>query len=316
MSANGDRFRDALLAAQGGDFFQRLSVESLMAVAATDPELQRIAEEIASSPRAELDLHIAGAGVSGHETAAVAFGRFVTRTATAVKELAKAASGKARLPSRLQVVAPAPGSVRVVFRAPAAQQATGGLQLDVETVEAVALRRLTALLLQAEQTVPDSPLRAAVHGLRGDARRALRLLGQSVVEAHWNLEGVLRQRGHEATALRLSEGGAQRLVSAATDTEAEVTNERIRGTVDGWIWSEETLLFLPERGGRIRADVQESLQDEIAALVHEPDQPVLATFTVVTVYPTGDARSARRSYSLNSVERMETQMDLDSRHDG
>jgi hypothetical protein len=54
--------------------------------------------------RAELDLHLDGAGVHDHETTALPFGRFVARTATAVKEIAKTISGTGRLGTRLQAL--------------------------------------------------------------------------------------------------------------------------------------------------------------------------------------------------------------------
>lgn len=60
------------------------------------------------------------------------------------------------------------------------------------------------------------------------------------------------RRWTASVAVTLSEGGAQRLVHAAAITDAEVASERIEGTVDGWIWSEATLLFQPITGRRFR----------------------------------------------------------------
>src|SRR4051812_46451516 len=120
MTREGDLFREALEAAQEDDLFGQVTLSSLLSIAASDPELQGIADAMLSPPRAELDLHLDGTTVHDHETTALPSGAFITRTATTVKELAKQASGVRRLATRLQVVAPSPGSVRVVFRAPPA----------------------------------------------------------------------------------------------------------------------------------------------------------------------------------------------------
>lgn len=300
-----ERLRAALSAAPGDHPLAGLARGSLLGLAERHADLKAVADELAGAVRTELDLHLDGAGVTNHETAASDFGRFVTRTAIAVKEFAKATTGRRQFQTRLQVVGPTAGSVRVLLRSPEARDATEGIPgTQVETVESVALRKLVALMLQAETAEDDegTPLEASMHGLRGETRRAVRLVGQAVVDGQWRLSGQLRTRGQQATPVRLSEAGAQRLVAAARLTEAEVGVEELPGIVDGWIWSEATMIFQPATGRRFRAAVGEELQSAVSMLGGDPRPEVTARFTVVTTFPPGEERSARRSYSLDAIE--------------
>lgn len=281
------------------DLWGRLSQGSIRAFAERDPEMKRIADELLASSRAELDLHLEGAGVSGHETRAAHLGRLLSRTATAVKELAKQSGGINRLGERLVAVGPAAGSVRVVLRAPATHQTTGGTfpASDSESLESTAMRHLTALILQAEDE--NAPLVSSMQALRGEARVAVRRVAQTVVDGRWRVEGELRTKGRETVALRLSEAGAQRMVAAAKLTDVEAVVEEWEGLVDGWTWSTGVIRFAPVGRASFDASVPLESQDDIAHASADR-RHMIATFNVIVTYPTGDQGSARRSYALVS----------------
>src|SRR5687768_9097322 len=68
----------------------------LAAATAYDGQHRRAARDWRLQDQTELDLHLTGANVKGHATRADMFGRFVRRSAEAVKELAKDISGLQR----------------------------------------------------------------------------------------------------------------------------------------------------------------------------------------------------------------------------
>jgi hypothetical protein len=299
--------RAALEASRGDDLASVLSRQSIIAYASTTAAGRAVINEVLSTS-SELDLHLEGAGVREHETAAVTFGRFVTRAATAVKEIAKDLSGRKAYASKLQVLAPSMGSVRVILKTPE-PRASGHEFPDTETdqLDDQALRRLVALLLQADAD-EDSPedqqtLDAAMHGLRAETRNAVRLMSQSVIDAHWEVDGEFRPRRGTPTAVSITPRAAARLVTAAKVERSEIATEVVEGRVDGWIWSEQVLAFEPVEGRRIRAVVPADLQARVAELGGAKSRPLCsARFTVVTTYAPGQTASRHRSFALEAIE--------------
>lgn len=309
QNASGeDLLRDAWAAASGDSRIDDRLRRSLHASAAKRPDLAPVLRELTGEDvRTELDLHLEGAGVKGHETNALRFGRFVTRFARTVKDFAKDLGGLAKLPTDLQILAPAPGSVRVVLRSPAPHRDSANLpHTAVTSLESLAMRQVVSLVLKAE-TDDDgigSALTAAVYDLKGPTRHSLDLLARSVIDGNWDVVGELREPSRGVTPVRLSQRGAVRLADAARQTElVEDRDVAIVGTVDSWAWSTATMGFEPEGAPAFFASVPEHLDRKVASLLE--DRPrTRGTFLVLTSYPQGDESSPRRSYSLVAIEEL------------
>ncbi|KQQ43079.1 hypothetical protein [Nocardioides sp. Leaf307] len=249
----------------------------------------------------ELDLHLAGANVFDHETRADWLGVFMNRTAQAVKELAKGIAGKERHTPGLLVEGPGAGSVRVIFRSPPQPKRAAPVPgTDVETLDGKALHQFASLFMLAEDET--DLLEASVHQLPGGARRALRQVGQSVVEASWSIEGSLTARGRDVQPVVISPTGAARLVHAVGEQAAETESKLIAGAVDGWTWSKSVMDFQPSTGRGFRAVVPPDLQESVAAINGQPDHDAVGRFRITTIYPSGDYSYQRRSYVLEGIE--------------
>ncbi len=305
--------REAWLTSTGDARLDRWKRQSLEMAVNEQPASAMTLAQLKAEGRTELDLHLRGASVVGHETPALGFGRFIARTSLAVKEVAKSVAGIRRLAAQLQILAPAPGSVRVVFRSPQRQEAQSALPgTGTDSLEAIALRRLVALMLQAERTdVENSPIEATLYGLSGDARRSVRSLARSVADAHWSLTGELRRGDGSLTPIQVTPAGAMRLADAAAVKYAEVEhNHVLRGVVDGWVWSEATMTFIPEEGRRFRASVAEQMHAAVAHANDDPRPRVRAVFTVVRTFPPGEFSSVQLSYELTSISTTDVDMEL------
>lgn len=200
------------------------------------------------------------------------------------------------------------GSVRVILKTPELR-APGDEFPDTDTdqLDDQALRRLVALFMQADadENSPEDQqtLDAAMHGLRGETRNAVRLMSQSVIDARWEVEGEFRPRHGTPTAVSITPRAAARLVTAAKVERSEVATEVVEGRVDGWIWSEQVLAFEPVEGRRIRAVVPADLQARVAELGGAESRPLCsARFTVVTTYAPGQTASRHRSFALEAIE--------------
>lgn len=268
----------------------------------TDEQRQVLRDERLQD-QTELDLHLLGANVVDHATRADWLGIFMTRTAQAVKELAKGIAGKDRHTPGLLVEGPGPGSVRVVFRSPPQpKRATASLPgLEVETLDGKALHQFASLFLLAEDDDTDL-LDASVHELRGPARRALRQVSKQVVDAAWSIEGSLAARGRDLQRVTISPNGASNLIRAVGEEAAETKPETVPGAVDGWTWSKSVMDFQPVQGRGFRAIVPPSLQESVAAIVGQPDHDAIARFMVTTSYPSGDYNYQRKTYVLESIK--------------
>ncbi len=111
--------REAWNATSGGDsLLSQLSRMSLATSAESRPDLVPALRALQSGRRTELDLHLSGEGVVGHETGAEWFGKFISRTAIAVKEVVKSSTKRVQYSANLQVLAPAPGRCALFFDRP------------------------------------------------------------------------------------------------------------------------------------------------------------------------------------------------------
>jgi hypothetical protein len=266
------------------------------------PEHRQALRDARLRDQTELDLYLAGANVANHATRADWLGIFMARTAQAVKELAKDIAGRERHTPGLLVEGPGPGSVRVVFRSPPQRrrETTPDLPgLNIETLDGKALHQFASLFLLAEDET--ELLDASVRQLRGRARRALRAVGQQVVDASWSIEGSLAARGRDIQRIVITPNGAANLVRAVGIEAAEVNRERVDGAVDGWTWSKSIMDFQPNSGRGFRAIVPPSLQEQVASIVGQPNHDAVGTFMVTTSYPSGDYSSQRKSYVLENI---------------
>jgi hypothetical protein len=308
-----DRFRAAWLSVEGDDAMARAERISLEVSAAGRPDLMQAVAALKAPSQAELDLHLAGEGVIGHETEAGPFGKLVTRTATAVKELGKSISGKKRLALSLMVLAPAEGSVRVIFRAPVPKTAEGVIPgvATPSTLDTLALKRLAAILSHSDDLNEDSPLYADVQALRGGARSAVRLVAKAVIDGGWDVDGRFRQQGQPEERVLLTQGGARRLVAATNEATRAIETLTTFGVVDGQRRSLGAMWFVPADGRAIEAAVSDpDLLRRVAEIAAEPSRSVRAKFNVFVTYPAGDAGGARRSYELADIEEAPEQRQL------
>lgn len=299
--------REAWNATSGDSLLSQLSRMSLATSAESRPDLVPALRALQSGRRTELDLHLSGEGVVGHETGAEWFGKFISRTAIAVKEVVKSSTKRVQYSANLQVLAPAPGSVRVVFRSPMPVVKKKNAAIDpmseADTVEGDALNTVVKVIALAEAAGPDDgALDDSLQRLQGGARNALRLMAQAVVEGQWSVAGELRRGDGRRSDVTLTGAGAQRLVSVASATNADVTyGHVVIGVVDGWTWSEAKMTFIPEEGDSFKAAVPEAIQAKVARLLDNQNQ-ARAVFKVVTSYPPGDEGYTRHTYELTSID--------------
>ena len=148
-----DQFRDAWHAAEGDDFASRLERQSLEALAAENEALRPVLFELINRAQSELDLHLDGETVHEHETNAESFAQLVRGIADATKEVAKHILGRQRRVSTLRILAPSPGSVRVVLKAATPEEAAGRTAQNTRTpsVDSASLDKVAVLLSRAQQ---------------------------------------------------------------------------------------------------------------------------------------------------------------------
>ncbi|ORL03396.1 hypothetical protein A6F55_09245 [Prescottella equi] len=288
---------------------------SLSMSAQQRPDLLPTLRALQAGHQTELDLHLDGVSVQGHSTVAESFGRFITRTAIAVKEIAKSRLNRLQYPANLQILAPAPGSVRVVFRSPAPpEDAEAGLTPadEVDSIEGEALGIVAELVALAQSAGPENDeLEDSLRRLHGGARNAVRLMAQSVVDGQWEISGELRRGSGHRSSVAISSATAERLARAASELTGEVEpGKSIDGKVDGWLWSEGQMTFLPSIGRSFKATVPGHLQGSVLRFL-ESKREVTGIFTVTTTYPPGDDRAATRSYELTGISEVEADPKID-----
>lgn len=303
-----DTFRAAWVDLYGrDDVASQLSRMSLEAMAQGIPSLEGALADLRAPLQAELDLHVTGGTIHGHEAVARPFGQFVTRAANAVREIAKSIGQKERYGASLRILAPSSGSVRVILRAPDTGSDSGKIpgDTDGDSLDSLAVKRLAAVLGQANSAATDpdtSPLVATVRTLRGPARAAIAKVAQSVQREGWQLDGELRQRGRNPSPIHLSTRGAAALIDAVGNDTNEIEETVLSGVIDGQRRSLSAMWFQPDMARSFEAAVDDAeLLDEVAALAVDPTTRVVAKFRVFISYAGGDSAHARRSYELRDI---------------
>ena len=285
----------------GNSFVDGLLRRSLAASASQVPELVPTLRSLELGERAQLDLHIADAkSDSGHETSAAALGEFLQRVAKAVRELAKSGREGLRLRGDLNVLAPSPGSVRVVF-----VEQEDDRPADARSQSAylwgLGMERLAETFDLAVSG--DDALDGAVTSYSLAAREALKSLGQTVAERGWSVAGTLTDREGSSRSTGLTVHAADRMVDAVRRQPSKIRAVRTLGNLDGWRWSNSTLRFIQDVGGAIDIYVPSEQRPHVAALhAEQGDRPdKFEAKVMLSEALTRSGRGIRRSYSLVSL---------------
>lgn len=301
------KLRVAWNAASGEDFASRMARRSLEASARQVPELARTLFELQNSFQAELDVHLTGVGVRGHETDALKFADLVRGIADAVKEISKQAMGRQRLPSPLQIVAPVPASVRVLLRVAPPSEPDGTVPLTrTETQHSRSLAIVARILQEAghdasPESESGSSLSALTTTLPSKAHAALKRAARAIEIADWNVDGILRRPADDPVSLHLDRTSARALLDLLEASETREDDVELTGRVDGQRRSVGTMWFIPDGGEPFEAGlIDAALIDQIARLSAE-DVPAVATFH--TRSRTGRSANAltRHAYSLVAI---------------
>jgi hypothetical protein len=275
---------------------------------ADTPDLAAIARQEMAYPQVEVDLHLSDAqSPTDHETRADWFGFFVARMSAAVNEVTKSLTKKRRLTPGLRVLAPTPGSVRVVLRAPMPHgEPQDAIAADDTSAESQALRVLAGMFVMAEDDdlQEDSPLTATAQSLTPIARQRVRTVAKSIVDAGWQVEGSVSQRGREVQPLRINARSAQRLFDELNKVVQTTTAEVRQGTIDGQRHSLSTMWFIPDGQKRaIEVAVTDfDLLEEVTRLSAIEGMTVRCNFTVFLSIPAGSSEATSRSYELEAIE--------------
>ncbi|TWX36242.1 hypothetical protein ES689_12625 [Frigoribacterium sp. ACAM 257] len=283
-------------------FAGRIARQSLEASAKQDPILERALFDLQLQAQSELDLHLDGETVTEHATNALDFANLVRGVAEAVKELTKSSMGRQRMPSTLQVIAPTPGSVRVVFR-PEAPKTVDGVVADSasETRESASLVRVATILARAGEQDGGGVLDALTAGVPIGAHAGLRRAAKAVVAARWSISGTLRRPHHDPIHVSVDPRGAARLLTALAARTHEEQHVDVQGRVDGQRRSVGAMWFVPPTGAAFEAAVPDTqLLDTVASLA-AADKQVRARFQVIVTALAGSTGGIRRSYSLESI---------------
>lgn len=290
----------------------QMALDSMLASIGHDDKLLEVARAELAPEQASITLHLTGVGVNDHETRADLFGLFVRGLADATKEVAKSLAGFKRLPSNLLIAPVFAGSVGVTLRVPDEPNPhRSGVLVESPNVESMALRVIADLMTKADIHDPDDEqLGTAAQAIGGKAKTSLRAAARRVLEAGWEIEGEIRQRGVETTHMHLDAGGAARLVTELGKRAEETTFETLTGVVDGSHRSVTTMWFIPRDRAAIEAAVAtQELFEDVAVLATKPGTLAEAKFSVVRSYPTGDSSRARETRVLQSIRVLPTLQD-------
>lgn len=284
-------------------FAGRLARQSLEASARQDPALEKVLFEVQNHAQSELDLHLDGDAVSEHATSALQFADLIRGIAEAVKEVSKSAMGRKRLPTTLQVLAPMPGSVRVVLRAEPPAERDGVVRgTDSSTQDSSSLATVANILARAGATDDGDVLSGLTTGLAIGAHPGLRRAAKAVAKAGWRMEGTLRRPQTDPIKLRVDAAGATRLLQALDARTEKTESLELTGQIDGQRRSVGAMWFVPVGSASFEAAVPDAdLLDRVASLAATA-QPVRARFQVVTRAPAGATSGARRTFALKAVE--------------
>jgi len=305
---DADLLRSALRVRSGKPGLDEILHGALAVGIYGDPEMETVFREETAPGQAALDLHLAGEGVSGHSTNARRFSEFVSRISKTVKYTARGVANSAAWGENLLVDALAPGSVRVVLRAPEEPRVSEG-EVPFEgvahdTPDSTAIRRVAGVITfaSAEDEADADAMVAAARGLPPEAQQTLKSAMSTVVAAAWTIEGSVRQRWQREEPVRLTTRGAERLISALELNPAPPRTERMTVTIDGLKHSLSVVYLKREgRGHAFAASVtDEALLRDVAHLADDPTRSALAEFDVY-VDAVEDGRAARTSRTLRSI---------------
>lgn len=287
----------------------QLAREAIETNAAGDAEAQRILNDI-TGRQDRLEIHLDGGGITDHSASADKLGRFMRSMATVLKDMAKASSGTARIRDGILISAPTPGSLILTFDVKPVPRPKNGLpRTSSDASENAAMRQLASIFLQAQDEESDV-LDATIHSLRGKPRRSLKSVAKIITEAGWELSGDLVQRDGERASITLTSKATYRILDAVKESRHETDTVTASGQVDTWSWSRQTMRLELANGQAIEAYVPLDLASPVAHYNAERVN-VDTSLERLTTYPTGDAGSARYSFTLQgiSVSPMQTEID-------
>lgn len=257
-----------------------------------------------------IELVLSGHGVVDHSTSAEKLGTLFRAWSRAVKEIAKAANNRVRLPDALLATALAPGSVRVVFEIKPTPPPKNALTIhSADAIQNIGLRTLVSVLEQAADEA-STTLDATVHSLKAPARKSVRAVARVIAEAGWEIDGELQQRDGRTAPVSISLRSASRILDATTHKELKIERATHAGYVDTWSWSRQTMRLEISDGGSVEAYVPPDLAQQVAQFNADHSARVLAKFEVLITIPTGDTYAAKRSYTLVSIAMDSVQPEL------
>lgn len=255
--------------------------------------------------RAEMDLHLRGGSVRGHETSARDFGRFVSSVSACVSELVVAQFKPRVYEPRLQIAGVKAGSVRAQFREPVFDGKTDwALFREIgDTPESAAMLSLAQILNTSEEAAQSPADDDRLDALLGSSVRVLKALGElsnQVYRAGWSVDGRLHGYA-EPIEVSISPAGAWRLKSATTRTDIRTRKARMLGVLDSWSWSQARMTLQRDGERPLRIAVPLELSSRVAELIRVKEQPVDIQVQVfereaVNMTLTG------RSYSLLAID--------------
>lgn len=301
-----DEFRDAWHAAEGDDFASRLQRQSLEALAAENDALRHVLFELTNRAQSELDLHLDGETVHGHEANAESFAAFVRGVADATKEVAKHLLDRQRRASTLRILAPTPGSVRVVLRAATPEEAAGRTAQNTRTpsVDSKSLDMVAVLLARSEadsDDLNDDVLSGLAARLPQKAHAGLKRAAKAIDAQDWDVLGELRSQ-HGFQPVRVGPHGAKALLRVLDEHQESSTTTTLSGAIDGQRRSIGALWFAPDGAGAIEAAVPTPELMEQVVQHDAANQRVRAEFDVVAIVGKGANPRRRQVYTLRSIE--------------
>ena len=280
---------------------------SLEASARQNADLTKVLDQLLARDQVELDLHLEGVGIDNHQANALDFADLVRGIADSVKEITKVSLGRQRLRDSLLILAPQPGSVRMVLRAaPASAVQPKTAEKEPLSADSESLATVATLLMRAEQesVAPDSTvLDGLTAQLPAAARKGILRAAKVIKDSGWDVSGVLRRPDEDPMPVLISGAGAVKLIASLSESEQVIESQSRYGFVDGQRKSTSAMWFSPEKGRAFEAAVVDrELLKKVAELSARIDALTKAVFTVTTKYPAGDNSSPRRSYVLDSIE--------------
>ncbi|MFF2621312.1 hypothetical protein [Oerskovia jenensis] len=298
-SNSNSLLRDAWNSSTGDAFVDSLLRQSLSAQASTAPEQLSTLRALQLAGRSQLDLHLEGRSESNHEAKASALGEFLTRAAAALRAVSKSVAGIDRIWGDVNVLAPAPGSVRIVLVEQGDLHLPEGARQS-QDAWAEGMERVASTFELADEGRDE--LDASLLDLDLKSRNALRLLGQTVSESAWGIAGSLVSRDGAQRSIKLSSSGARRLVEAASAVPTRTASLETPGVVDGWRWSNSTVRLVPDRGAAIDAFVPKRLQHVVADANAHRGLRVDALFSVIESVSKSRSAETKTSYTLEDLK--------------